>query len=257
MAWTLTSSSYYIGITNCCAIVGYGNESNPILNAIRQDRADEPQDLPMTGSEIVDSTSKDLADALKLANRTHDVVLRRFGDPSVLPYLHVTLVFVYHLTFFPEAIALLAPSFPWKLASMMLNTLIGSCQSFSRIESQNFPQPEKGELPRPLPEDYALRGLLWVDKYFPNEWFSNDKIDDDEKYFEVASMREERQERILYLGCMIAAHPGKWLQYDPKTHQFSVAPQYEVELEVVPVESIDCGELPDASPSSGDTPQFR
>ncbi|KAK3330590.1 hypothetical protein B0H66DRAFT_468554 [Apodospora peruviana] len=243
---------YYIGLANCCAIVGYGSEGNPIYNAIKQVRADEPQDQFMMGSEITPTVPEELAEALRLANRTHDVVLRRFGDLNILPYLHVTLAFAYHLSYHPEAMAYLAPEFPWKLTALMLNTLIGTIQNYSRIENIRFPEFEKGkgELPRPLPEDYAMRGLLWVDKYFPNDWFSNDKIDDDEKYFEVASMSEERKERVLYLGCRIAARDGKWLRYDSESHQFSVSAQYDIEMEpvsTVPTNSTEYGELPDAA----------
>ncbi|KAM7217358.1 EST/SMG-like protein 1 [Rhypophila decipiens] len=261
---------YYIGLSNICAIIGYGNESNPIYNALRQVDAGDSHDHFMTGSEMEPSVPKELADALRLANKTHGVVLRRFGDLNILPYLHVILAFVYHLTYYPEAMTYVAPEFPWKLTAFMLNFLMDSIESHSRIESIRFPEQDKGkggdQLPRHLPEDYAMRGLLWVDKYFPDGWFSNDKIDDDEKYFEVASMSEERRERVLYLGCRIAARgDGKWLRYDSKSHQFSVNPIYDVELEleslkglgaVTPepssvtmpiIDSTEFGELPDAN----------
>jgi len=131
---------------------------------------------------------------------------------------------------------------------MMINTLLSSCQSFSRIENERFPQPEKDDPPRPLPEDYAMRGLLWADKYYPSGWFTNDKIEDDEKGLEAASMGEERKIRVLYLGCRIA-RDNKWLRYDNKAHQFSVSPEFDIEIEPVPVstaESIEFGDLPDA-----------
>ncbi|KAK4206116.1 hypothetical protein QBC37DRAFT_301453 [Rhypophila decipiens] len=215
---------YYIGLSNICAVVGYGNESSPLYNVLKQ--AGDSQDHFMTGSEMEPSVAQQLADALRLANKTHSVVLQRVGDLNILPYLHVTLAFIYHLTYYPEAMAYVAPEFPWKLTALMLNSLMDSIESHSRIESIRFPEHDKGKggdrLPRPLPEDYAMRGLLWVDKYFPDGWFSNDKIDDDEKYFEVASMREERRERVLYLGCRIAARgDGKWLEYDSTTHRFN------------------------------------
>ncbi|KAK8095234.1 uncharacterized protein PG998_014458 [Apiospora kogelbergensis] len=82
----------------------------------------------------------------------------------------------------------------------------------------------------PLPEDFALRGLLWTNGYFPSDWYSNDNIDDDEKYFEVASMADERIERILWLGVYIAQHE-KWLFYDEKSHQFSVPSRFEQKID--------------------------
>lgn len=245
---------YCTGISNCCAVVGYGSQSNPIFKAIREPRpGNEHQDQLIEVSGSGNSSLKELAEPLRLFNGAYNVVARRFGDPNILPFLHVTLVFVHHLTFCPEAMAYMARDFPWKLTALMLNTLIGSYQSYARIESEQFPKSEP--VTRPLPDDYALRGFPWVEKYFPNGWFSNDKIDDDEKYFEVASMTEERKERALWLGCRIAAQDGKWLRYDPETHQFSVNPQYDVELELelpaTPVESIEYGDLPDAATVAG------
>src|SRR5436190_774706 len=97
----------------------------------------------------------------------------------------------------------------------MLNTLLDSNPNFDRIKSSAFPQPEGGEAPRPLPEDFAMRGLLWVE--YPDEWFPTSRISDDEKYFEVASMTESRKERVLWLGCRIA-EAGKWLSGRPYTY---------------------------------------
>jgi hypothetical protein len=239
---------YYIGISNCCAITGYGSDSNPIYSRIKQTLAGEQQDQTMSGSNVDEEAAKDLAVAQTFANRTTDVILRRFGDPNILSYVHPILAFLYHSTFYPEAMELLAPEFPWKLMSLTLNTLLSSCQSYVRIESEEFPHPEKEESPRPLPEDYAMRGLVWVANYYPKTWFDNDKIEDDEKGLEAASMGEERKIRVLYLGCRIARE-NKWLRYDSKTHQFSVSPEFDIELEPAPVtstESIDFGELPDA-----------
>ncbi|KAK3383417.1 hypothetical protein B0T24DRAFT_566133 [Lasiosphaeria ovina] len=245
--------AYHIGISNCAAILGYGSDRNPMFSAIKQIRSSESHDQHMLGGWAEDSAPQELAASLKLANGTHDVVLRRFGDPNILPYLHVILVFVHYLTFAPAAMSYLAPGFPWKLTAHMLNTLLDSYQTYSRIEGNTFPQAENAPK-RPLPEDYAMRGLLWADKYFPDEWFSSqERIDDDEKYFEVPSMSEDRKERALYLGCRIAAQGGKWLRYNSETHQFSVSPQYDIELDAIPftpagsADSVDYGELPDAS----------
>jgi hypothetical protein len=223
---------YYIGIANCCSLLSYGKEDNVIFKAIRPQRSDEPAEVSMDTGDSPDQVSaKSFDQALALAEGTYEVVFRRFADPNILPYLHVVLVFVHHLTFFPGAMAFIDRNFPWKLVSLLLNSILLSYRDYPRIHSVVFPRPDK-ELPRPLPEDFALKGLLWVDKYFPIDWFSNDKIDDDEKYFEVASMTDERKERILWLGCKIAKHRS-WLVYDEVLHQFGVAPQYEKEIESV------------------------
>jgi len=193
-----------------------------------------------------DSSSEeatDLAVALKFANRTHDVIFRRSGDPNILSYVHTVLVFIYQSTFSEEAMAYLAPEFPWKPMSLMLNTLFKD-PTYNFIESEDFPHPEGP--PRPLPEDYAMRGLLWAEKYYPSGWFSNDNIEDDEKGLEAAFMGEERKIRVLYLGCRIARE-NKWLRYDSKTRQFSVSPEFDIK----PTGSIDLGDLPDATGRDG------
>lgn len=241
----LTSNRYHIAIANCCAIIGWGNEKNPVFRAIKAKAtvSDESRDQTMTGTDGSE-VDLQLVTALRLANRTHDVVFRQQDDLNIVPYLHATLAFVYHLISLPEAMVHLAPEFPWQLVSYQLNSLLRDYSAFGRFESDQFPRPENEEVPRPLPEDFAMRGLLWAESYFPSDWFSEDKIIDDEKYFESASLFEERITRVLYLGYRIAMKgQGKWLRYDMKTHRFGVHPQYELESHRG---ARDYGELPDA-----------
>ncbi|EAA36515.3 hypothetical protein GE21DRAFT_2118 [Neurospora crassa] len=237
---------YHIAIANCCAIIGWGNEKNPVYRAIKAKASvnNESRDQTMTGIEGAEPDLQ-LVTALRLANRTHDVVLRQQDDLNVVPYLHATLAFVYHLISLPEAMVHFAPEFPWRLVSYQLNSLLREYSAYDRFESDKFPRLENEEVPRPLPEDFAMRGLLWVEKFFPSDWFSEDKIIDDEKYFESASLFDERIPRVLYLGYRIAMEgEGKWLQYDPKTHRFGVHSQYELESHRG---GKDYGELPDAA----------
>ncbi|CAI0653407.1 unnamed protein product [Colletotrichum noveboracense] len=225
-------SGYHIGIALGCSLLEYGSESNVIMRTIQSGaRTDEP-DTPKVEAA---APSRKFLDALDFTCRTHDVVFRRFGDPNVIPYLHVTLSFLLHLSKFPVAMAHIESKIPWKLISLMLNTLVGICSRFDKIEGEAFPRNEK-ESPRPLPDDFAQRGLLWVEKYYPADWFTAAKIDDEEKYFEVASMMEERQDRCLWLGNRIASSSA-WLTYDKNLRQFSVAPRYAVEIANLPTGS--------------------
>jgi hypothetical protein len=125
-----------MGISNICSVTGYGDESNPIAAALKAfsranpKRTTESQDQPMQDATASETPSpnttpvKQLPNALRLLTGTYHIVCRRFGDPNVLPFLHVTLVFVHHLTFCPDAMAYVAPHFPWKLTAFMLNTLL-------------------------------------------------------------------------------------------------------------------------------------
>ncbi|KAK4096510.1 hypothetical protein N658DRAFT_553646 [Parathielavia hyrcaniae] len=277
---------YHIGISNICALLGYGDESNPIAQALNvtrpsdtesQDQLMPDSEPPATPSPSV-SASKQFPSPRKLFNATYDVVCRRFGDRNTLPFLHVTLVFIHHLTFFPEAMAHVAPHFPWKLTALMLNTLISSAsspnvsqalarflesgepfQGWKEKQEENKKNNNEGgagaggepwpDAPRkrPLPEDFALRGFPFVEEYYPDGWFVTEEIDDDDKYFEVLSMIEERKERVVWLGRRIAEKEGKWLRFDKENRRFGVHPDYEVELDL---ESVDYGELPDAVPEA-------
>ncbi|KAI1632570.1 hypothetical protein F4809DRAFT_656204 [Biscogniauxia mediterranea] len=223
-------SGYYVGIANCCALLSYGQEENVIMRAIRPQRTDETTEKSGSGDLQAQKPSKDMERALRLALGTYDVVLHRLGDPNILPFVHVILVFVYHLTRFPSAMVHVEKTFPWKLLSLLLNSLLLSYRNHERILGNAFPREKKDLPPRPLPEDFAMKGLIWVEHYFPEDWFANSKVDDDEKYFEVPSMTDERKERILWLGCRIA-EAGKWLAYDQTVHQFGVISAYDDKLD--------------------------
>lgn len=258
-----SATRYYIGISNICALLGYGDESNPIAQALKITRPShtKSQDQPMPDLETPASPSpsvtagKQFLSACKLFNATYNAVCRRSGVPNTLPFLHVTLVFIHHLTFFPDAMTHVAPHFPWKLTALMLNAFIGpsSSQNISQalarflkggepFSSWNEKQEEEKKKNdgaeagksragppkrRPLPEDFALRGFPFVEKYFPDKWFEGD-IDSDHKYLEVQPRTGERVERVLWLGCCIAEMEGKWLRFDKKKWQFEVG--YEVDL---------------------------
>jgi hypothetical protein len=159
---------------------------------------------------------------MQLSNSALSIVLDRIGDPNVLPYIHCTLVFMLRISRHPVAMKLLETDFPFAKLKRQLNTF----EKSTRIMDENFPLPEKDDS-RPLPEDFALRGLLWADNYFPDNWFSRDKIDEEEKYQERPSMTAQRKERIMWLTYRIITPDGK-LQYDPETSEFHMRKEFDV-----------------------------
>jgi hypothetical protein len=210
---------YYIAVANCVSMLSFASKENPLIKAM----ATPESDTQMTGTIADESTSLaqiSFGHAQRLTNSTLDIVLQRIGDPNVLPFIHVSLVFMYHMARHPHAMHLLEEKFPWQAMTVMLNTLLTPYKELSRIENSEFPLPVKDNV-RPFTEDFAMRGLLWADNYYPQNWFSNDKIDDEEKFLEVASMTDDRKERILWLACRIA-ELGPWMYYNGK--RFSVSP---------------------------------
>ncbi|GAP86596.1 hypothetical protein SAMD00023353_2001470 [Rosellinia necatrix] len=222
-------AGYYIAIANCCALLSYGKEENPIMASIRN-QTDEQRIQDISPGIHPSRQSKHFEDALHLVMGTHEVVLSRRDDENVLPYIHITMVFMSYLTRFPAALGQFERRFPWKLFSLMLNEFLNLSTDLNRICSNDFPR-ENNTPPRPLPEDFALKGLLFVDQYHPEDWFSNEKIDDDEKYFEKASMAGVRRERILWLSYKIA-QAGRGLTYNEGANQFGVLPEYEEDTDM-------------------------
>lgn len=174
----------------------YGN--NPGVSAqCSAPELDQKSRDGFTAQEISLNYSKRLAyDILKIA-------LDRIGDVNVLPHVHIWLVFMMHIKTSEPATRLLENEFPWDALVAMLNFLIKSFDS-ERFEGDMFPVPEKG-VGRPLPEDYTLRGLDWSRIYFPERWFEDAQVDDEERSLELPSMANIRVERILWLATRIAA----------------------------------------------------
>lgn len=219
---------YYTAISLACSLLGYGAESNILMRAIS--KKPEETDVAMGGSTISEAMPDEkFKPALKFGVSTIKIVVSRWGDTNTLPFLHTIMVFMNYMTRYPAAMNHLEGEFPWKLTALMLNSLLGSCEPGYKVQRQ-IPLPDKDQSPRPLPEDFAMRGLLYSEDYIPNDWFHNEKIDEDEKYFELASMAEERRGRILSLGCSIATS-GSWLIWDEATSQFSPAAKYDIDLQ--------------------------
>jgi len=219
---------YHQAISDCCALFGYGAEENPLTAAIRTDHSEDHSNSEREGGDTTSvSPAKQAFDlALSFVAQTASIVLQRLRDPNVLPYIHVMLVCLLFLSDHPGAMAYLEGKFPFRLLSLHLNTLLSKGGPFPLPEGPTFPRPDKGDAPRPLPEDHALRGLTFAEGYHPSDWFSNDKTDEEERYFELPSMVDERIRRISFIGRCIA-EKGRWLMYDGGTRHFS-APLDEI-----------------------------
>lgn len=225
-------TGYYMAIALQCSLLEYGADTNVLMKVMSQ----RPQDgdVTMDGSSNSEApVTNTFKLALSFTVKVIEIVIRRWGDTNTLPFLHTTLVFMAHMTRYPGAMTHLEGVFPWKLTSLMLNSLLVSCEPEYQVNG-DFTCPEKDQLPRPLPEDFAMRGLVYTEDYFPKDWFINTKIDEDEKLFELPSMMETRKERILSLGYRLSA-TRNWLTWDESTKQFSVAKKYDMEVDYVPL----------------------
>ena len=143
--------------------------------------------------------------AAKLAFSTLRVSLRRLEDPNVYPLVHVYLVFLRTLVTVEEAMQCIESYVPWIEICPFLNSLTTPSRAVDwSLFSNDFPEPEE-EPGRPLPEDYIMRGQLYSQDYFPEDWFAKAMIDDDERSLELPSMVEPRGDRLFWLGHGIAS----------------------------------------------------
>ncbi|VUC30414.1 unnamed protein product [Clonostachys rosea] len=163
--------------------------------------------------------------ARDFAMKIYKIVALRFGDPNTLPFLHTFLAFMWHMSKYPAAMTHLERDFPWQLTATMLNHTFQSCGFEARMESEEFPGALKNDTPRPLPEDFAMRSLVYTEDYLPSKWFKESKVEEDEKQFELASMVDQRKERLLWLGRRIAS-TGRWLTWNDLSRRFGVADEW-------------------------------
>ena len=203
---------YCIAISNIIAILGYGAQDNPLIIAIQ----DPPQDAYNSNTvSKIDEKAIYSQEALYLTTEVIKVVLKRAEDPNILPFIHVTLVFMSYISRYHQVMQYVGTSFPWQPLVETLNLLLAAYTTCDRIEDCAFPLPVKGNI---LAEDFALRGLTWVEGYYPLTWFLDDK--QEEKRLEIASTADMRKERILWLACRIADNRS-WLFYDKELRRFS------------------------------------
>jgi len=157
----------------------------------------------LTRNELQSSIAL-ISQASKLTFSMLAISLRRLGDRNVYPLVHVSLVFLFSLARVDKAMKYVEQEVPWGEICSFLNSLAKPDVLTSQIWATNFPRPENA-FGRPLPEDFAMRGQLYTQGFFPETWFSDAMIDDEERSLELPSMAAPRVERILWLGARIVS----------------------------------------------------
>lgn len=230
-----------MAISLICSLLGYGATTNPLQLALSAGKVDAGKvDAPATpaldpaaAKNFIDeaTAAKTFKSARSFAMQTCDIIFWRKADINCLPFFHTIMVFLYYLAQHPKAMSLVADQIPWKRIADVLNEAHPALMSKPRMAHAEFPRPPRNEPLRPLPEDYGMRGLELAKNYFPQDWFSSEKIEDDEKMFEPPSLGDERRQRLLWLGrrmCIL----GNWMAWDEGTSRFTVNPKYDKDDDV-------------------------
>ncbi|MCJ1251472.1 hypothetical protein MMC30_008705, partial [Trapelia coarctata] len=158
--------------------------------------------------------------AIDITFGTLAIALRRISDKNVYPLVHVYLVFIYSIMNVEKAMKLFERGIPWSDLASFLTALAKPEAITSKVLGEQFPKPEKG-VGRPLPEDFFMRSQLWTESIFPDTWFLDAAVDDEERSLELPSMAAPRGERVLWLGYRIVAC-NRWLSYNPSSNSITV-----------------------------------
>lgn len=212
----------YVSIANIGALYDYGTDS-PLRRLFELGLANNhPKQNPPTPDSSVltlapapdsDSSSQlAFTEALDLHFLTSTIVLRRIGDKNVLPYVHILLSFLFSLASVQDfdfevcgkyVAGSIFHAMPWSELCSFINTLAHTEPVDARYENMDFIRQEKGDA-RPLPEDHFIRGQVWSQDSFPDDWFKESEVDDEERSIEHASTVRVRAERVLWLSYRLA-----------------------------------------------------
>ena len=232
---------YYIAISNCIALLGYGADDNPLALLLKPQSRDQDTIMSDASSTSSPALPPKFTAALRLFIQTTKIHLLCIRNINNLSFLHVTLVFIRHLSRHPSAASLIYPHFPWSYLVRALNSLIGLYPPNRTAirspipDSASIPPPPTAPLDRsqldvagafdaaapakntfpPFPEEFAMRGLGFTTGYFPDEYFANENVEPETHYLEAKSRRfqHRRPERVLWLGVHIAGLAVGWLEY--------------------------------------------
>ena len=147
----------------------------------------------------VSSSLSTITYASSLTFGTLSVALQRIGDKNVYPLVNTYLTFLHCLVDVKEAMQHVEMDIPWLELASFLTALAKPEAVASKVFSSGFPKPDQG-VGRPLPEDFIMRGQVWIQGFFPIRWFEDAMVDDEERTLELPSMAAPRRERILWLG---------------------------------------------------------
>ena len=153
-----------------------------------------------------EASEKSAAMAFERAVEINLVTIRtmlQIDDVSpFLSYFHVWLAFLHSVSKLPpkEVPPRFLKAWPWEQLSLGLGGVSVSCCVLPTEEVEFLSQQKEP----PLPEDYAMRGLVWASKYLPSGWFDEDTRDQDERVIEGQWVKRERARRCAWLEKSLA-----------------------------------------------------
>jgi hypothetical protein len=137
---------YLIALSNCLSLFGYGSSESVLSRAMQDPKSVESIDL----DSCVEGGRFERARQLFVETvRIHceEANKSKVRDPIILSFIHVTLVFMVHISRFPGAVKLLENEFPWSTLVVTLNELSRFYNIDSIIGESSPPCADKTEPP--------------------------------------------------------------------------------------------------------------
>ncbi|RKF78237.1 putative telomerase-binding protein est1a protein [Golovinomyces cichoracearum] len=194
--------SYLFAIVNCSALLEYGSKNNVFMRLLTKNDDELPDENDSKDLSAGPCVSESCLKSAQYLNSTFiDVISNLFSlyENSILSYVHVILVFLYYVGLHPGAMDHIKPGLPLSQLVKKINIIIIGSEITISKEDSEFPYPKDDDF-KPLPEDYAMRGLIWTRDYFPEKWFSKDEVADQDIYVENLFLTRQRRERIVWLS---------------------------------------------------------
>lgn len=226
----------YMSIANFAAIFQYGVAGAVLPGEFKQDAGQpQPQEAYQTASETWTPVNNPEAIETEFVQhqsstpsiqlifygslftfQTLSAILGHIGNKNVYPAVHAYLAFIWCMALNHTSIRLIEAVVPWQKLTTFLNTMIRSDTDLEPIQSDSFPIVEK----KYVPEDFLIRGHLWSQQYYPNDFFDKAPTEDDGRSIEYPSLSITRAYRCLWLGTRIAKF-NRWITCDSKSGKFS------------------------------------
>ena len=133
--------------------------------------------------------------------QTLSAILGHVGNKNVFPAVHTSLAFIWCMALNGTSIRHIEVAVPWRKLTTFLNTLVRSETDLQPVEDDDSPVLEEK---KHMPEDFLIRGQLWSQKYYPQDFFGKAPTEHDGRSIEYPSLSITRAYRCLWLGARIA-----------------------------------------------------
>ncbi|KAL4933094.1 uncharacterized protein BDV17DRAFT_287450 [Aspergillus undulatus] len=149
--------------------------------------------------------------------QTLSTMLDQIGNKNIYPSFHASLAFLWCLARTPSSMKRVEVLVPWKIIATFLNTLTRNSPDFALIEGADFPSQGNE---RWLPEDFLIRGQIWSQHLYPDNFFNNAPTIDEGRNIEPPSRDILRVHRCLWFGVRLAMF-NRWMTYDADARKFA------------------------------------